>query len=238
MKRIDDFLNRLYQDSGLDPREIKDMKEEMRTHLYAYIEEAKQRGLTDNQAIEEAIENFGQEEEIFADRFDDRLDTQVSVVKAKSKQMISAIVILSTIILLAITAWGVKQLNQHEREVFYNGVSGALFMNEQPDMDALKKEVDRAIEEKVIKDVVITRGTHSSSPIIYKTIDSEGFPQDDSIAVTTKIERIPAIYPNQEDVYLVAYSYNILRFGSVLQLAFLLCIAFVLTYIARIRGRR
>lgn len=224
MKRIDKFLNDLYRDSRLNSTEVEDMKEEMRTHLLDRIKEAKENGISENQAVSEALQHFGRESEIFEDFI------EVPKKKIWSKWFIISMILISSSILLICSVWGIERFNQQERQAFYKGISGALYMFEHPSLDLIKNEVNRAIEEGVIKDVVITTGTNSSSPVLYKTIGTEGFSQVDSFLIETQEDSIPAILPNREETYLVVYSYNVIRFDPILQLSIILLIGFLLTF--------
>lgn len=226
MKKIDKFLNDLYRNSALNSTEVEEMKEEMRTHLHDYIDEAKRNGLSENQAITEALQHFGRESEIFEEYVDVRKKN-----KLRGKWFTLSMILLFSSILLISLVYGIEQLNKQDRQIFYNGISGALYINEQPSLDSIEKEVNQAVEDGIIKDVVITKGTQSSSPVLYKTIGTEGFPQDDSFLFETQEERIPVIHTNREDTYLVVYSFNVIRFEPVIQLSIFLFIGFLLTFI-------
>jgi hypothetical protein len=232
MKRIDKFLDDLYRDSDLNPAEVEEMKEEMRTHLLDYINEAKENGLSEDQAVIEALQHFGGESEIFEDVI------KVSKKKSWGKWFVVSMILLCASILAVGSVWGVEQFKKQERQAFYNGIVGALYMNDQLSMESIEKEVNRAIQEGEVKDVVITKGTNASSPVLYQTIDTEGFPADDSYLIETKVDRVPAVHPNSENSYLVAYSYNVIRFEPVLQLAAILFIGFLITLIVSLVRRR
>ncbi len=64
MKRIDDFLNSIYRNVEGEQDEIQDFKEEMRVHLLEKVNEHKQNGKTEDEAINLAIEEFGDEKQI------------------------------------------------------------------------------------------------------------------------------------------------------------------------------
>jgi len=62
MKKIDQFVNSIYSDVG--GKEAKEMKEEMRTHLIETVEDLKVEGKTEQEAIEIALNRFGDEKQI------------------------------------------------------------------------------------------------------------------------------------------------------------------------------
>jgi sugar-specific transcriptional regulator TrmB len=225
MVRIDEFLNELYKDSALNPKEVQEMKEEMRTHLMDYIEEAIRRGLTEEQAITEALDHFGEETEIFEDT---NIIEQRKIIWGK--WFITSTVLLSISILLIFLFWGNEQLNQQDRNVFYKGVRNALYMNESPSIHFVEKEVKQAVKQGVIKDVVITKGTYSSSPVFFRTASTEGFPQDDSYFIETKEERIPLIQSDREETYLLISSFNTIKFGPILFISLLLFVGYLFTF--------
>ena len=64
MKRIDNFLNSIYKNVQGEQQEIQDLKEEMKAHLMEKVNEFKQSGKTEDEAIKLAIEEFGDEKHI------------------------------------------------------------------------------------------------------------------------------------------------------------------------------
>ena len=59
MKQIDEYLNNLYK--GLVNSEVSESKEEMKIHILEVVNELKQEGKGEQQAIEIALERFGDE---------------------------------------------------------------------------------------------------------------------------------------------------------------------------------
>lgn len=227
MQRINQFLDELYKESSLSPREIEEMKEEMKTHLLEHIEEAKRRGMKEEEAVSEALEQFGGETDIFEE------SSEKTKRKMRDKWFITSLLFLCLSLLLVGLVWGVEQVKEQQRLSFYNSIEGILYIEEKTNVEALENDVKRSIEKGIIKNVVITKGTHSSSPIIFKTIGTEGFPQDDSYLIETKEERIPTIHPNREDTYVIISSFNVIRFDSVIQFATILFISSLIMYIYR-----
>ena len=61
MKRIDEYIEKIYSSFDNRDEETKILKEETKAHLYEEVEELKTQGFTEENAIDKAIENFGQE---------------------------------------------------------------------------------------------------------------------------------------------------------------------------------
>lgn len=146
-------------------------------------------------------------------------------------------ILLCSSLLLVSIVWGMGKIQQQHRHTFFQGIERSLFMGEMLQTEVIIQDVKRAREKRVIKDIVITIGTEASSPILYQTIGTEGFPQDDSFLVETREERLSAVHPNREETYFVTYSFNVIRFGPVFLLATGLFIGFLLTFIFYIAGR-
>lgn len=61
MKRIDSYVNAVYQNVGGNKNEIQELKEEMTIHLIETVNELKQEGKSEEEAIDIAILRFGDE---------------------------------------------------------------------------------------------------------------------------------------------------------------------------------
>lgn len=66
MKQIDSFVNSIYHNVGGNKKEIQELKAEMRSHLLEAVYELKIQGLSEQEAMEIAIERFGGEKELRA----------------------------------------------------------------------------------------------------------------------------------------------------------------------------
>ncbi|MFP9131320.1 permease prefix domain 1-containing protein [Niallia sp. BSM11] len=66
MKQIDLFVNSIYHNVGGNKKEIQELKAEMRSHLLEAVYELKIQGLSEQEAMEIAIERFGGEKELRA----------------------------------------------------------------------------------------------------------------------------------------------------------------------------
>ncbi|WP_400246208.1 permease prefix domain 1-containing protein [Niallia sp. JL1B1071] len=64
MKKIDEFVDAFYINVKGEKKEILELKEEMKNHLYEAVTELKNSGKNEEESIKTAIERFGGEEEI------------------------------------------------------------------------------------------------------------------------------------------------------------------------------
>lgn len=198
MNRIEVFLNKFDRDLNLDPDEIKEMKEEMRIHLIDYVKEAQLRGLTEQQAISEALEHFGDESQI-------RRDFILSFPKKINNFLfVISLVLLISSLLVPIGHYAFLRFYEVEREGLLRSLENTLSFTEYQPQE-LKKEVDGAIESQTIKDILIE--DHPSKNDVYRTIDNEGFGQDDSFWIDTMVKN--HILGSGDKVYYITYSYNI-----------------------------
>ncbi|MDD1515795.1 permease prefix domain 1-containing protein [Priestia megaterium] len=66
MKRIEAFVDSMYLNVDGDKQEIEELKAEMKNHLFESVQELKEGGKTEQQAITIAIQRFGEEKEMRA----------------------------------------------------------------------------------------------------------------------------------------------------------------------------
>lgn len=64
MKRINEFVDRVFQDRSGNKKEIEELKAEMKNHLFEAVHELKSKGKSEQEAIEIAINRFGGEKEM------------------------------------------------------------------------------------------------------------------------------------------------------------------------------
>ncbi|MEK4170585.1 permease prefix domain 1-containing protein [Lysinibacillus sp. FSL L8-0312] len=64
MKQIDKYVNSVYQNASGDKKAIEELKLEMKNHLLEAVSELKESGRTEQEAINIAIERFGEEKEM------------------------------------------------------------------------------------------------------------------------------------------------------------------------------
>ncbi|MEB2268549.1 permease prefix domain 1-containing protein [Priestia megaterium] len=66
MKKIEAFVDSMYLNVDGDKQEIDELKAEMKNHLFESVQELKEEGKTEQQAIAIAIQRFGEEKEMRA----------------------------------------------------------------------------------------------------------------------------------------------------------------------------
>lgn len=59
MKRIDQYIEYIYKNFNKSDKDVKQLKEEMKAHLYDKVQELKDKGLGEEESIEIAIKEFG-----------------------------------------------------------------------------------------------------------------------------------------------------------------------------------
>ncbi len=62
MKRIDEYIEKIYKDIDVNDEDTEILKEEIREHLYDKVADCMKSGYTEEQSIELAINDFGDEE--------------------------------------------------------------------------------------------------------------------------------------------------------------------------------
>ncbi|WP_246096155.1 permease prefix domain 1-containing protein [Paenibacillus sinopodophylli] len=67
MKEIEAFVDSVYQNTGGNKKEIKELQAEMRSHLLEAVHELKNEGKSEQEAVQLAIERFGGEQEMRAE---------------------------------------------------------------------------------------------------------------------------------------------------------------------------
>lgn len=75
MKKIDEYIESIYKNFDETEQDTKILIEETKSHLYEEVEELKKQGLGENEGIERAILNFGQEN-IVVEEMEDILKKQ------------------------------------------------------------------------------------------------------------------------------------------------------------------
>ena len=64
MKQIEAFVDSVYQNAAGNKKEIKELKAEMKGHLLEAVHELKKEGMSEQEAVQLAIERFGGEQEL------------------------------------------------------------------------------------------------------------------------------------------------------------------------------
>ncbi|CAG9619409.1 permease prefix domain 1-containing protein [Sutcliffiella rhizosphaerae] len=64
MKQIDKYVNTVYKNASGNKKEIEELKSEMKNHLLEAVNDLKEKGYSELEAIDIAIERFGEAEEM------------------------------------------------------------------------------------------------------------------------------------------------------------------------------
>lgn len=67
MKKIEEYIEKIYKNFDEEDEETKILKEETKVHLFEEVEELKQQGLTMEESINKAISNFGSEKIVISE---------------------------------------------------------------------------------------------------------------------------------------------------------------------------
>lgn len=92
MKRIDEYIDILYKNRKGDPKEIEELKIEMKNHLIEAVEELKNEGHSEQSSINIAIERFGDENEI-GEELTEVFNSEIRFSKVIFKVSILALII-------------------------------------------------------------------------------------------------------------------------------------------------
>lgn len=202
MERIESFLNKLNIDLNMSPEEVEETKEEIRNHLLEFVHEAIQRGLSEEQAVSEALEHFGDEQQI-------KRDFKSSLPKQKKSILLKiSLFLLIVAVIVQIVNFSILEFHEYKRESFLRSTENNLLLTTPVGLnnEQMENEISMAIQEGVIRDIVIQ--DHFSQEYIFRTIDNEGFGQDDSFWIDTVVEE--RIINGGDKMFQAQYSYNIL----------------------------
>lgn len=220
MNRIEEFLNKFERDSNMNPDEIKEMKEEMRSHLLDYVKEAQLRGLTKEQAVNEALEHFGDESQI-------QKEFNISFPKRFKKfWLIVSFILLIGAFLVQILHFSVLKFDEYQREGYLSSIENNILYSQSLDEVQLEKELNAAIDKGIFKDFVIEDRNNQNH--IYKTIGSEGFPQDDSLSIDTVWET--RTVSDEEKVYNFSYTFNTFNWFPIFLISLTLFLGYWLSF--------
>jgi hypothetical protein len=67
MKRIEDYIEKVYRNFDEKDEETKVLKEETKVHLFEEVEELKKLGFTEEESINKALSNFGSEQVVISE---------------------------------------------------------------------------------------------------------------------------------------------------------------------------
>jgi hypothetical protein len=202
MERIQSFLNKLNMDFNMSPKEVNETKEEIRNHLLEFVQEARQRGLSEEQAVSEALEQFGDEQQI-------KKEFNSSLPKQKKSTLLKiSLLFLIAAVIVQIVNFSIMEFHEYERESFLRSTENNLLLTTPLGSytKQMESEISMAILEGVIKDIAIQE--HLSQEYIFRSIDNEGFGQDDSSWIDTVVKE--RVINGGDKTFQIQYSYNIL----------------------------
>ncbi|WP_238883625.1 VanZ family protein [Clostridium sp. YIM B02551] len=102
MKEIDDYIESLYKNSKENSKEVKELKDDMKTHLIETIEELKREGKNQSESIKIALDRFG-ETSVLEDELSEVVPIYKKSVNSILLLSIGALVILFSLIILLIS---------------------------------------------------------------------------------------------------------------------------------------
>ena len=168
LKQIDQYVNSVYQNTSGDKKEIEELKLEMKNHLLEAVNELKESGKTEQEAIDIAIDRFGEEKEIrtiVAQLF----KTQ----KAFAKWVLYvgiAILLLSTAVFGYFLNIGNKQMSEYADTAY---AIGHIVENDK-DLESRDEKVKQLLEDKdYIKEISVYMSEDKVHPV-YKLKQNNG----------------------------------------------------------------
>ncbi|ADL51175.1 permease prefix domain 1-containing protein [Clostridium cellulovorans] len=112
MERIDKYIDNIYKEFDRNDDEVKELREEMKAHLYDEIEELKNRGFNEDESIKMAIENFGEETNVSID---------LAYIINRQNKFISILWKLAIIVFIAsVASYGVSLYSEHNAMKKFN----------------------------------------------------------------------------------------------------------------------
>jgi hypothetical protein len=160
VKRIEAFVDSVYLNVEGDRQEIDELKAEMKNHLFESVQELKDEGKTEQQAITIAIQRFGEEKEMRA-----VIGQLFEIQKIFAKRVLYvAIVCLILTISIGIFLWKIDDSTAQ-------GISetSTLISNELENKDVITLDMKRKIEE-LVEDT-----NYISAVTIYNSKDIRSF---------------------------------------------------------------
>jgi len=160
LKQIDKYVNSVYQNAGGDKKEIEELKLEMKNHLLEAVSELKESGRTEQEAIDIAIERFGEEKEMRS-----IVSQLFKAQKAFAKWVLYVgigILLLSTAVFGYFLNIGNKQVSE------YSEVAYAIedIMESDKNFETRDEKVKQLLENKsYIKEVSVYMGEDKIHPV-------------------------------------------------------------------------
>ena len=160
MREIDKYVNSVYQNASGDKKAIEELKLEMKNHLFEAVNELKESGKTEQEAIDIALERFGEEKEIrsvVAQLFE--------VQKAFAKWVLYVgigILLLSIAVFGYFINIGNKQMSE------YSNTAYAIedIVESDKGFETRDEKVKQLLEDKdYIKEVTVYKGEDKINPV-------------------------------------------------------------------------
>lgn len=161
LKQIDQFVNSVYQNVSGDKRAIEELKLEMKNHLLEAVNDLKESGKTEKEAIDIAIERFGGEKEIRS-----VVAQLFKIQKAFAKWVLYVGI---TILLLSIAVFGYFLNIGNERtsvqsEIAYN--IGDIIENDAEVSLVTEKQIKQLLNDSsYIKNVTVFLNDNKTEPV-------------------------------------------------------------------------
>ncbi|MDI4644537.1 permease prefix domain 1-containing protein [Cohnella hashimotonis] len=185
MKKVEAFVDSVYQNAVGNKREIKELKAEMRSHLLEAIHELKKEGKPEQEAIQLAIERFGGEQEM---RY------EISQLYHKQKLFAKGL-LFTAIAVLLVAIFSFQFLYQRD---YLSSHDFPHRMNEKiigvlNDHESITEEVKKEVES------IMQSNKRVDKMEIYYTKGSDGKPLEGT-ELFNYLENAKPIYSYSEDV--------------------------------------
>lgn len=208
MKKIEDYVDKLYRNAKGDAKEIKDLKMEMKSHLIETVEELKSEGFSEDEAIQVAKERFGEIHELRA-LVSEMVQTQKSFGRRILYFALSVLAISTALFVLILTI----NSNQESKQ--------AIIAYEIADMVSGKESLSNS--EKNDIELLIRDATYIAKVKTYNTNELNGNHNSISSEPIYVIEKDVWTFP----LLLSTYSYGGENSSVVLEVTDYRVIAFV-----------
>ncbi|OZU89598.1 hypothetical protein CIL03_00150 [Virgibacillus indicus] len=142
MKKIDAFVDDVYQGVGGNKEEIQELKLEMKNHLLEAVYELKLEGKSEKEAIKIAIERFGGEKEmrsVIGQLF------KAQKIFAKWVLNLAVICLITTVTVFGVI-WAMEEQNSHENSIVATNIFDVLEGKETISED-MEEEIKDYIQE-------------------------------------------------------------------------------------------
>ena len=160
MKQIDKYVDSVYRKARGNKKEIDELKSEMKSHLLEAMNELKESGKTEQEAIDIAIERFGEEKEI---------RSVIAQLFKAQKTFAKWVLYVGISILLISTAVFGYFLNIGNKQVIeYSDTAYAIeeIMENEKDLEARDKQIKQLLVDKsYIKEISVYMADDKMHPV-------------------------------------------------------------------------